>query len=109
MNSDPNPEPEAGVVRQEDARGDVQQVNAEVGNLRGVPVSVAFWQPRGHHVGVVDCLHLVHVETVNARIECPVECVEEVEQLERTTAASYGLEPVNFSEADGGGVEHLGC
>ena len=41
--------------------GDEHQLQTEVGDLRGVPVPVPLWQPAGHHVAVVDCLHLVHV------------------------------------------------
>ena len=46
-------------MRYHDARGDQHQLDAQVGNLRGVPVAVTLRQPAGHHVGVVDGLHLV--------------------------------------------------
>ena len=46
-------------MRHHDARGDQHQLDAQVGNLRGVPVAVTLRQPAGHHVGVVDGLHLV--------------------------------------------------
>ena len=45
--------------------GDEHQLQAEVGDLRGVPVAVPLRQPAGHHVAVIDGLHLVHVIALN--------------------------------------------
>ena len=47
-----------------DGGRDDHQLQAEAGNLRGVPVTVPLRQPRGHHVRVVDCLHLQPWENV---------------------------------------------
>ena len=54
-------EPHAGVMQHHDARGDGHQLQAQVGNLRSVPVPIPLRQPTGHHVGVIDCLHLLHM------------------------------------------------
>ena len=45
--------------------GDEHQLKAQVGDLRGVPVPVPLRQPAGHHVAVIDRLHLVHVVALN--------------------------------------------
>ena len=70
-------------------------------------VSVPLREAGGDHVGVVDGLHLVDVVTVNTGIECSVESVEQVKQLERSAGSCDDLEPINLSEANGGRVEHL--
>ena len=59
--SSPYFESHAGVMQHHDARGDGHQLQAQVGNLRSVPVSIPLRQPTGHHVGVIDRLHLVHL------------------------------------------------
>ena len=46
---------------------DEHELQTQVGNLRGVPVPVPLGQPAGHHVAVVNCLHLVHVVALNPK------------------------------------------
>ena len=41
------------------------QLKTEVGDLRRVPVPVPLGQAAGHHVAVIDRLHLVHVIALN--------------------------------------------
>ena len=41
--------------------GNEHQLQTQVGDLRGVSVPIPLRQPAGHHVAVIDCLHLVHV------------------------------------------------
>ena len=107
MDSDPDLESEAGVVRDQYAGGDVQQLQTQVGDLRGVSVSIPLREAGGHHVGVVDRLHLVDVVVPDASIESSVERVEEVEQLQGAAVTADDLEVGDLGEADGGGVEHL--
>ena len=49
--------------------GDEHQLKAQVGDLRGVPVPVPLRQPAGHHVAVIDRLHLVHVVALNPKTD----------------------------------------
>ena len=41
------------------------QRETQVGNLRWMSVTIPLRQPTGHHVAVIDCLHLVHVVALN--------------------------------------------
>ena len=50
-----------GFMCDAEASGDpTEQVQGDVGNLRGVAITVTFWKSRNHHVGVPYGLHLQH-------------------------------------------------
>ena len=92
--------------------GDEHQLQTEVGDLRRVPVPVPLGQAAGHHVAVIDRLHLVHVIALNPDasflililcdkgffspgIKSFVKRVEEIEELKWRAAPSNDLEPDN--------------
>lgn len=56
---DADPHGHLGHVAHLEGADGAEDVQGHVGDLAGVPVPVALGQPRGHHVGVADGLHLV--------------------------------------------------
>ena len=59
----------------------VEQRQSHARDLPGVQLAVAGGQPRHHHVGVADRLHLVHVVVLDDGVERRVQVVQQVHHL----------------------------
>ena len=84
-----------------------QEVKSHLAYLHSVMLTVGDGNPRGHHVGIPDSLHLVDVVVINPVIEHLVEVVEELNDLVGGAVRADGGEADDVAEEDAGAVEHL--
>lgn len=59
-----------------------KKVKRHGGNLAGVVVTAAYWQPANYHVRIADSLHFVHVIALYDRVKQRVEVIKKVNNLQ---------------------------
>ena len=71
----------------------LQQMQGHGGHLAGVVVAVADGQSTGHHVGVADGLHLVHVVLLDDAVKQRVQVVEKIHHLQPESTSAIPVPP----------------
>ena len=85
-------------VRNDEGSRSCHKIQSHGGNLRCVLVAVLDRKSTGHHVAVVDGLHLVDVVVVDPGVEHLVQVVQQCDHLQWRTLGCQSMKLDNITE-----------